>query len=561
MVDSTPTLPADPAVTEPVRPGADWWRTAVTYEIYPRSFCDSDGDGEGDLRGIISRLPYLTALGVDAIWITPWYPSPLVDGGYDVSDYRDIHPMFGTLADAIDLLDAAHAHGLRVIIDLVANHTSDQYPWFREAVAAGRGSVERERYLFRDGRGAAGELPPNNWMSAFGQPAWTRIEEPDGSAGQWYFHTFAPEQPDLNWENSEVLDEFDSVLRFWLDNGVDGFRLDAVPAMVKAPGLPDAHYEDISLFAAAQWVDNPHWDVDGVHEILRRWRRLIDAYGSDRIFVAEAVVNGPERLARYLRPDELHTAFNFQYVHARWDPADLHRAIDETLAALRPVGAPATWMMSSHDEVRHLTRFGQQPPAGTREHGTGETDLDLGTRRARAAVLLTLALPGGAYLYQGEELGLPEVEDLPAAARRDPIYFRSGGTRPGRDGCRVPLPWSGEQPPFGFAPASTGTWLPQPVQWSSLTAAAQERHPDSMLGFYREALAWRRRLDDLRGEDLVWLPAPKGTLHFRRGNRFRCVVNLSDRPIDLAGEVVLASAELDEHGRLPPDATAWTQAA
>ena len=527
-----------------------WWRTAVIYEVYPRSFSDGDGDGEGDVPGLVSRLPYLAALGVDAIWIAPWYPSPMADGGYDVTDYRSIDPRFGTLDDADELLAAAHELGLRVVVDLVANHTSSEHPWFREALDASPGDEARTRYLFRDGRGTDGVLPPNNWISAFGTSAWTRVTESDGTPGQWYHHTFAPEQPDLNWEDDRVRDEFDSILRFWLDRGVDGFRIDAAPAMAKAPGLPDAAYAEGLRFASSEWVGNPHWDVDSVHELLRRWRTVLDSYAGDRVFVAEAVVNGPERLARYVRPDELHTAFNFDYVHAPWEPVALREVIESTLRVLTPIGAPATWALSSHDEVRHLTRFGRTSPGAA-------TDLTLGRRRARAAVLLTLALPGGAYLYQGEELGLPEVEDLPAGARQDPAYHRSDGAMVGRDGCRVPLPWSGDRPPYGFSADGAATWLPQPDAWGPLTVQAQESQPDSMLRLYRSALALRRELPDLAGETLTWLPSSDGVLSFRRGDGFVCTLNLSEYAVPLAASPVLLSGELDSSGLLPPDTAAW----
>jgi alpha-glucosidase len=549
-------------VTTPDSSGDRWWRTAITYEIYPRSFADGNGDGEGDLAGLTSRLPYLVSLGVDAVWIAPWYPSPLADGGYDITDYRDIHPTYGTLADADTFLRAAHSHGVRVIIDLVANHTSSQHPWFRDALGAGPGSPERDLYLFRDGRGSTGELPPNNWISAFGDSAWTRVTEPDGQPGQWYLHTFAPQQPDLDWECGHVQEEFDSILRFWLDRGVDGFRIDAAPAMGKEPGLPDAAYSDDIRFDSAGWVGNPHWDVDSVHDVLRRWRTLADSYPDGRVFVAEAVVNGPDRLARYLRPDELHTAFNFDYVHADWDPTELRSVIDSTLKALAPIGAPATWALSSHDEIRHLTRLGRHAPWTPMGHRPDTpTDLGLGTRRARAAILLTLALPGGAYLYQGEELGLPEVEDLPESVLQDPVYLRSGGTTRGRDGCRVPMPWAGDKPPFGFSPAGTKTWLPQPGAWKAITVQAQDARPDSMLRLYRSALKLRREIDDLQGEDLAWLPSPDGVLTFQRGTRFSCIVNQSGRPIRLASRPVLASIELDASNTLPPDSTAWTLSA
>ncbi|WP_336031441.1 glycoside hydrolase family 13 protein [Geodermatophilus sp. FMUSA9-8] len=533
-----------------------WWRTAVVHEVYLRSFADGNGDGLGDVPGLRERLPYLAGLGVDALWVTPWYPSPMADGGYDVSDYRDVDPRFGTLDDVDALLADAHALGLRVVVDLVANHTSAEHPWFRAALAGGPGAPERSRYLFRDGRDG-GAAPPNDWISAFGGPAWTRVTEPDGRPGQWYLHLFAPEQPDLDWTSPEVQEEFDDVVRFWLDRGVDGIRVDAAPAMAKVPGLPDAGHPPGATFASSEWVGNPHWDVDEVHEVFRRWRRIGDTYDGDRLFVSEAVVNGPERLARYVRPDELHTTFNFDYLKAPWDAGALRRVVDGTLAALAPVGAPATWVLSSHDETRHVTRFGRAH-SGAAVMGfdaAGPADLALGLRRARAAALLTLALPGGAYLYQGEELGLPEVEDLPADALQDPTWERSGRTARGRDGCRVPLPWSGERPPFGFAPDGVAPWLPQPEGWRALTVAAQDADPSSTLSLYRAALRLRREL--LGEQPLSWLDLGDGVLAFSRGPGFRCVVNLSDRavPLDGLGRVLLASG--DASAGLPPDTAAW----
>ncbi|MGX5654336.1 glycoside hydrolase family 13 protein [Geodermatophilus nigrescens] len=533
-----------------------WWRTAVVHEVYLRSFADGNGDGLGDVPGLRERLPYLAGLGVDALWVTPWYPSPMADGGYDVSDYRDIDPRFGTLDDVDALLADAHALGLRVVVDLVANHTSAEHPWFRAALAGGPGAPERSRYLFRNGRDG-GAAPPNDWISAFGGPAWTRVTEPDGRPGQWYLHLFAPEQPDLDWTSPEVQEEFDDVVRFWLDRGVDGIRVDAAPAMAKVPGLPDAGHPPGATFASSEWVGNPHWDVDEVHEVFRRWRRIGDTYDGDRLFVSEAVVNGPERLARYVRPDELHTTFNFDYLKAPWHAGALRRVVDGTLGALAPVGAPATWVLSSHDETRHVTRFGRAH-SGAAVMGfdaAGPVDLALGLRRARAAALLTLALPGGAYLYQGEELGLPEVEDLPADALQDPTWERSGRTARGRDGCRVPLPWSGERPPFGFAPDGVAPWLPQPEGWRALTVAAQDADPSSTLSLYRAALRLRREL--LGEQPLSWLDLGDGVLAFSRGPAFRCVVNLSDRavPLDGLGRVLLTSG--DASAGLPPDTAAW----
>ena len=529
------------------------------YEVYLRSFADSDGDGVGDIGGLRRRLPHLVDLGVDALWITPWYPSPMADGGYDVADYCDIDPRFGSLADADALLADAHRLGLRVITDLVANHTSEQHPWFRAALAAGPGSPERNRYFFRDGR-ADGSAPPNDWVSAFGGQAWTRVVEPDGTPGQWYLHLFAPQQPDLDWGHPGVREDFDAILRFWFDRGIDGIRVDAAPAMAKAPGLPDAGHGPGAAFESRAWVGNPHWDVDEVHDILRRWRRIGNSYPGDRVFVTEAVVNGPERLSRYVRPDEMHTSFNFDYLTAPWEAEALRRVIDATLAALEPVGAPATWVLSSHDETRHVTRFGRAYTGaafGGAALPASETDLGLGMRRARAAALLTLALPGCAYVYQGEELGLPEVEDLPEDALQDPTWERSGHTVRGRDGCRVPLPWEGDHPPFGFSADGVRPWLPQPPEWAAASVAAQSGDPASMLSLYRAALRLRRELPAPGSGPLTWIDAGDQVLAFDRSPDVRCVVNFSERVVDVSahGRLLLASGPCD--GGLPPDTAAW----
>ncbi|MFL6097634.1 MAG: alpha-amylase family glycosyl hydrolase [Blastococcus sp.] len=538
-------------------PGGPWWRTAVVYEIYLRSFADSDGDGLGDIDGVRSRLPYLRDLGVDALWITPWYPSPMADGGYDVTDHRGIDPRFGTLAAADELIAEAHAAGLRLLVDLVANHTSCAHPWFTAALAGGRDAPERRRYFFRDGR-AGGSEPPNDWISAFGGPAWTRVQESDGRPGQWYLHLFAPEQPDLDWDHPGVRADFDAILRFWFDRGIDGLRIDAAPAMAKVAGLPDAGHAPGARFESRTWVGNPHWDVDGVHDILRRWRAIGDSYEGGRLFVTEAVVRDPERLSRYVRPGEMHTSFNFDYLTAPWEPRRLRAVIDESIAALGRVGAPPTWVLSSHDETRHVTRFGRAYTGsglGGAAVPTSPVDLAVGLRRARAAALLTLALPGSAYLYQGEELGLPEVEDLPEDALQDPTWERSGHSDRGRDGCRVPLPWSGDRPPYGFTADGVAPCLPQPPDWTALTAAAQHTDGGSTLSLYRAALHLRRSSPGLHTEPLVWRASPGEVLAFERGPSFTCVVNLSDRPVALDGAVLLASGPCS--GVLPPDTAAW----
>ncbi len=541
-----------------VRP---WWRDAVIYEIYPRSFADGNGDGEGDLVGAAQRLPYLADLGVDAVWVAPWFPSPMADGGYDVTDYCDIHPLFGRLADAEAFITVAHDNGIRVVIDMVANHTSVEHPWFAAALAAGPGSAQRDRYFFRDGRGERGDEPPNNWMSAFGGSAWERITEPDGSPGQWYLHMFAPEQPDLNWSNDSVLQEFDAVLRFWFDRGIDGIRVDAAPAFAKRAGLPDADYGGEDLFLASDWVDNPHWDIDEVHDILRRWRAIGDEYDGDRMFIAEAVTNGPERLAMYLRPDEMHAAFNFPFLKAAWD-ARMRAVISDSLAAMAPVGASATWVLASHDETRLVTRYGRER-TGARHIADDQGkpwDLATGTRRARAAALLLLALPGSAYVYQGEELGLPEIEDIPEDLLQDPLWPRSGYTIRGRDGCRVPLPWEGDAPPYGFTQPGVSMWLPQPATWGPLTVEAQEHDPASMLSLYKEAIRIRRELPGFHGDDLEWRDALDGVLDFVRGGSVRCVVNMTDDPVTIDPDRVLIVSSPLEDGALTRDTAAWLQA-
>jgi alpha-glucosidase len=555
-VSSTNTVSAATAES----PGSgivQWWRDAAIYQVYVRSFADGNGDGIGDLRGVRDRLDYIAGLGVDAIWLNPWYPSPMADAGYDISDFRDIDPVFGSLADADAVIAEAHERGIRIIIDVVPNHCSDQHPWFQAALAAEPRSIERSRFWFRPGRGPGGEQPPNNWVSQFGGPAWTRVTEPDGRPGQWYLHLFASQQPDFNWDNDEVRDEFLDILRFWLDRGADGIRIDSAAILVKDPFLAD-------FDPAAGQHPHPFTDREGIHEIYREWRRVADTYPGGRALIGEIWLPDPLRFALYLRPNEMHSAFNFDFLAAPWDAAELRRTIDETLAAHAPVGAPATWVLSNHDVTRHVTRYGRADTAfsfADRRHG--ETlDLDLGTRRARAAALLTLALPGAVYIYQGEELGLWEIEDLPDAARQDPMWHRTAGADPGRDGCRVPLPWSGGEPPFGFSPtgAQTEPWLPQPGSWRDYSVEAQSEDPASMLELYRAALRLRRDEPSLRSErePLRWLPAPDGVLAFRRGDDVACVINLSDVPAALPDHNgVLLSSDPLRDGLLPPNTGVW----
>lgn len=549
-----------------------WWRRAVIYQIYPRSFADANGDGMGDLPGITSRLPYLRDLGVDAVWLSPFYTSPQADAGYDVADYRAVDPRFGSLDDARTMINDAHELGLRIIVDLVPNHSSDEHPWFQDALAAGPGSAERERYVFRDGRGETGEEPPNNWESQFGGPAWTRVTAPDGAPGQWYLHLFDTKQPDFNWEHPQVRAEFESVLRFWLDLGVDGFRVDVAHGLVKEAGLPDWN-ADVQREGATGHSNMagraPMWDQEGVHEIYESWRRVLQTYNTsgdpeqDRIMCAEAWVTPVERAARYVRPAEFHQAFNFDFLETPWQAEALRRVITDSYAANDAVGATTTWVLSNHDVVRHASRLGFQIDDPT-SNGIGahdpQPDADLGLRRARAATALMLSLPGGAYLYQGEELGLPEHTTMPDEVRQDPTFWRTDGAEVGRDGCRVPMPWGAGRPGLGFGP-SDRTWLPQPEAYAALAVDRQDGVDDSTLELYRMMLRLRRELALSQGSltlrsdtgDVVSLvnDTPEATVEV--------LTNLGSAPISLPddAQVLLASTQIGEDRVLLPDTTVW----
>lgn len=572
-------------VHRPVAGPAPWWRSAVIYQVYPRSFADGNGDGVGDLPGITARLRHLSRLGVDALWLSPFYRSPQHDAGYDVADYRDVDPLFGTLADADAMIAEAHRLDLRVIVDLVPNHTSVAHPWFAAALAAAPGSPERARYLFRDGKGDDGSAPPNDWRSTFGGPAWTRVTEPDGSPGQWYLHLFDETQPDLDWTNPQVRAEFGSVLRFWLDRGVDGFRVDVAHGLVKAEGLPDYPQP-----TAAEWPPHegtlgsedgatgagsrgPMWDQDGVHEIYREWHSLLATYDGDRALVAEAWVEPLERLARYVRADEMQQTFNFPFLTSLWSAPALRTVISESLMAHDAVGATTTWVLSNHDVVRHPSRLGLPEPGG-KPGGIGvgdeQPDEELGLRRGRAATLLMLALPGSAYLYQGEELGLPEHTTLPDDERQDPTWSRSHGTERGRDGCRVPLPWAAEAPAFGFSPTGR-SWLSQPPSWARYALDRQRCVPGSTFEMYRTALGLRREYH-LGTGSLAWVDGLAGggseQLVAFVNRDVLVVANLGEETLHLSGtdlELLLSSADLP-HGHaggndvaVPPDVTVWVR--
>jgi alpha-glucosidase len=561
------TFPPDVLQAQAAAQPRQWWSDTVGYQIYIRSFADATGDGVGDLQGIISRLGYLELIGIQTVWITPFYPSPMADAGYDVADPRDVEPAFGTLADFDELLRAAHGRGLRVVIDLVPNHTSSAHPWFQAALAALPGSPERDRYLFREGRGPDGSEPPNNWASIFGGPAWTRV--PDG---QWYLHLFDTAQPDLNWRSPDVYADLRATLEFWLDRGVDGFRIDVAHGMSKPEGLPDAPpggaafdrrefelaveeaaaehelstgLEDLAgsdggVVPIAHGGRDPRFDDDGVHGVHRFIRSVLDEHPG-RMTIGEVWVDDDRRFADYIRPDELHQAFNFAILEAPFDAAAIREAIDSSLASTAAVGSLPVWTLSNHDKIRPVTRFG----GGS-----------VGEARARAVLLVELALPGAVYLYNGEELGLPSI-DVPDEALQDPTWVRSGFTERGRDNCRLPMPWTGDVAPYGFS-STPDTWLPIPPEYAALTAERQLDDPGSTVNLVRRALELRATRPELRGDDIDWFGAPAGCFAFqRRDGGLICVLNASDDPVPLpAGDLLLASAALVDD-ELPADAAAW----
>ena len=534
----------------------EWWRDAVFYQVYVRSFFDSNGDGVGDVPGITAQLSYLENLGVDALWISPCFTSPQVDHGYDVADYREIDSLFGNLADMDDLIAQAHARGIRVTLDFVPNHTSDQHRWFQEALASPRGSAARARYLFENGRGELGELPPNNWMSVFGGPSWTRVAEPTGSPkepAQWYYHLFASEQPDLNWRNPDVVIEFEQVLRFWLDRGVDGFRIDVSDALMKDPSWADTD---------GGWPIIPK-DPDGeVHDIYRHFRRVFDEYDGERMAVIETGADDAT-VAGFIRPDEMHLAFNFRFVKAGFDAAQLREAINSSLAANALVGAPTTWVTDNHDTPRSAGRYAQ----ATQLHGSYVPAVDTetigdeaqGLRRARAMALLLLALPGAVYIYNGQELGLPNVDDLPEDALQDPVWEKSGHTHRGRDNCRIPMPWHSDEVSYGFS-ASAHTWLPMPKNWGHFAVSAQRVDSHSMLALYRNAIALRSTSRTLGRGSISWCDAPTGIVHLRiqaEGSCVDVVVNASESAYAMPAGTVLLGSVPTEDGFLPKDAAVW----
>lgn len=538
-----------------VAAGNEWWRNAVVYQVYPRSFADANGDGTGDVEGIRSKIPYLSQLGVDAIWMNPWYPSPLLDGGYDVADYRSIAPMFGSLDDARRLVEDAHHAGIKVIVDLVPNHTSWDHEWFVAARASAPGSPERNRYVFRDGKGEHGELPPTNWSSVFGGPAWSRCDD-----GQWYLHLFDISQPDLNWNNPEVRAEFCDIFRFWIDLGADGFRVDVSHGLIKDPSFPDVDLA--SEILTVGHIDNhPYWDRDEVHDINREWRAVLNEkeaeLDKELMMVAEAWVKA-ENVPLYLRPDEYHQSFNFDFLGCPWDRQQMKTSINRALVDAASVNSAATWVLSNHDVLRHATRYGLPSDTDYQEwlmNGPAELcDRNLGRLRARAVTMMLLALPGSTYIYQGEELGLHEVNDLPNDVLDDPVWRRSENTRKGRDGCRVPIPWTRSGPSFGFG--NSAPWLPQPAEFGAQSVEAQNGVEGSVLELYRSAIAMRSAYWVDSG-DLTWLDLHEDVIAFQR-NGFACITNFGERDVTLpSGDVILASTQPDRDGMIGSNTTVW----
>jgi alpha-glucosidase len=486
---------------------APWWQTAVVYQIYPRSFADSDGDGIGDLEGIRRHLDHLSWLGVDAIWLSPFYRSPMADFGYDVSDYCDVDPMFGTIEGFDRLVTDAHAAGINVVVDFVPNHSSDQHPWF-QASRSSRTDPKRDWYVWRDPAPDGG--PPNNWVASFTNgPAWTF----DEATGQYYLHLFLPEQPDLNWANPAVVDAMHDALRFWLDRGVDGFRIDVVHAIGKGADLPDDPEELIPI---------PHSALNHrpeTHALLRDIRRLLDEYPGDRMMVGEVFLLDTKMVATYYGDgDELHLAFNFPPLFTPWDAARWRKQIDTTGAELDPIDAWPVWVLSNHDNRRHRTRYGSEA-------------------RARAAAVLLLGLRGTPFLYQGEELGLEDAV-VPADRAVDPG---------GRDGCRAPIPWDAS-PTHGWATAEA--WLPWPPDPDTRNVDVLAADGGSILHLYKRLLHARRTSAALRlGDQQVLDGLPATVLGWQRSagsDRRVVLVNFGAEPAELSG--VAGSVEVASDG-------------
>jgi alpha-glucosidase len=551
----------------------NWWRQAAIYQIYPRSFKDSNADGIGDIKGITSKIDYLKSLSLDAVWLSPFYPSELADGGYDVADYRNVDPRLGTLKDFDKMLKALHKADISVFVDIVPNHSSNMHPWFQEALKSEPGSPARNRYIFRDGRGKNGEIAPSDEISHFAPSAWTRTTNADGTPGQWYMHLFAPEQPDFNWDNREVQLDFLKTLRFWADRGVDGFRVDVAHAMKKDFKRLHIAKKSMNAFKIAQDGTDILFDRNETHEIFREWRQVFNEYNPPRVAVAEAYVHAKRRML-YARPDELGQAFNFDLLGEDFDARRFKKVISDNIRLAKSEGSSSTWVLDNHDRVRHATRYGLPKKTNFIEWlltdgKSAKLDRALGLARANAATMMLLALPGCTYIYQGEELGLFEVEDIPEKDLQDPMWFRnvvpqmvkgkvSGlaliHTDKGRDGCRVPLPWNSTKPSFGFGQEKSH--LPQPQWFANHAVDKQDGIKGSTLSLYRDALALRKKLQT--SEELEWIPTTNPeVIHFVRPNGWQCIMNFNAKSYKLpAGKVVLSSAPI-VGGKIGANTTVW----
>ncbi len=471
-----------------------WWRDGVLYQVYPRSFADANGDGVGDLRGIVEHLDHLAWLGVEGLWLNPTFPSPNADWGFDVSDYRGVHPELGTLEDLDELVARAGEHGIHVLLDLVPNHTSDAHPWFRN---------RRDFYVWRVGRD--GE-PPNNWKSVFGGAAWTR----DESSGEWYLHNFAPGQPDLDWWNEDVRAEFDDILRFWMDRGIAGFRIDVAHGIVKDRELrdnPAATEDDIEQY---RWMgQRPIFSMNRpeVHDVLRRWRSVSEPY--DGVLVGETWVHDVETLATFYGDgvDELHLAFNFVFLLAEFEVATLAPVVAETEARL-PQHAWPVWTLGNHDITRFPTRWAQGDPG-----------------LSRCALMLLLTLRGTPVLYYGDELAMPEAQ-IPPHRVVDPVGLLGDPRRRGRDGARTPMPWR-DTPGLGFTLPAVEPWLPF-GEAAGVDVESQRADRSSVLWLCRDLIALRRESDDLRTGSYAEVRASDDVWAYRRGDGFLVALNLGD---------------------------------
>ena len=540
----------------------NWWRQAAIYQIYPRSFADNDGNGIGDLKGVTAKVDYLASLSLDAVWLSPFYPSALADGGYDVDDYRNVDPKLGTLADFDEMLAALHGAGIRVFVDIVPNHSSNLHQWFKDAIAAEPGSGERARYIFRDGRGASGEIPPTDWPSHFAPSAWTHESTWGGKHNEWYMHWFAPEQPDWNWDNPEIEADFLTTLKFWADRGVDGFRVDVAHALKKDLSEP-LRMRATMEYEAPQTLDGTGilMDRNEVFEVYRSWRKLFNTYDPPRVAVAEANVH-PSRMPLYASEETLGQSFDFRFIDAAFSARTYKDCVSQSLELAKKNNSSTTWTLGNHDQMRYATKLGLHPIVDRNEWllSNGQShpvDFEIGTRCSVAGNLFILALPGCTYIYQGDELGIHEVADIPVDQIQDPVYLRNHKQAKGRDGARVPLPWTQGGTNFGFGAGTPH--LPQPQWFGDFSVEAESGVAGSPLEIFRKALKLRRELQC--AEEITWhQTSSEDVLHFSRPNGWNCITNFKAHKYSIpAGEVILASTPIVD-GKISAGTTVWFKA-